>query len=171
MTACVGETKQQIGTISDKLQRLLDGYLDQDIDRNDYVEKKATLMSEKKSLEEKITDLEHTQSHRLEPMREWIKTASNLNLIAAADLIPKRDAVRQVFGSNLTLTNRFITGRATAPWFFLSDPSTFSSLERVWGVEPHSTDWKSVVIPIYDTRLLARLAQGRPAYFQNIIVP
>ena len=124
MTACVGDMKKEISVIKSKLERLLDSYLEQDIERNTYLDKKALLMSEKKSLEGKIIDLEHTQSTRLEPMREWIKTASNLDQIAAApSLIPKRDLARRIFGSNLTLTDRFINGRATAPWLFMLDPA------------------------------------------------
>ena len=124
VTACVRETKDEISTIKIKLERLLDSYLEQDIDRNTYLDKKAILMSEKKSLEGKIIDLEHTQSTRLEPMREWIKTASNLNgIAAAASLIPKREMAVRIFGSNLTLTNRLLNGRAIAPWLFLTDPT------------------------------------------------
>ena len=65
VTACVGETKQQITVISDKLQRLLDGYLEQDIDRNAYVENKVKLMSTKKTLEQNISSLTQQQSTRL----------------------------------------------------------------------------------------------------------
>ena len=52
--AFVQETKNKIETIKTKLQRLLDGYLEQDIERETYLEKKAKLLCEKKSLEEKI---------------------------------------------------------------------------------------------------------------------
>lgn len=40
-----------------KLQRLLDGYLDQDIDQQTYRTRQGELMSEKKSLEEQIGKL------------------------------------------------------------------------------------------------------------------
>jgi hypothetical protein len=65
VTACVRETKDEISNIKGKLERLLDSYLNQDIDRDTYLDKKKILMSEKKSLEGKIVDLEHTQSTRL----------------------------------------------------------------------------------------------------------
>ena len=137
MTACVQETKQQISTISDKLQRLLDSYLDQDIEREVYVENKANLMSNKKTLEGNISSLQQQQSTRLEPMREWIKTASELHgIAAAADPIPKRDAIRQVFGSNLTLTNRLVSAEALTPWAFAADPEFCFSCERGTGFEP-----------------------------------
>ena len=50
--AFVQENKNEIEEIQIKLQRLLDGYLEQDIDREVYREEKAKLLSEKRSLEE-----------------------------------------------------------------------------------------------------------------------
>lgn len=50
--AYVATAHTKIQSLQSKLQRLLDGYLDQDIDRETYTNKKAELMSEKKSLEE-----------------------------------------------------------------------------------------------------------------------
>ena len=56
--AFVQENKSRILEIQTKLQRLLDGYLEQDIEREIYRTEKAKLLSEKKSLEEKISTLE-----------------------------------------------------------------------------------------------------------------
>ena len=47
----VKEAQKKIRIINDKLQRLLDSYLEQDIDRETYLNKKAELMSTKRSLE------------------------------------------------------------------------------------------------------------------------
>ena len=44
-----------ITDITVKLQRLLDGYLDQDVDKEVYRTEKSKLLSEKKSLEEEIS--------------------------------------------------------------------------------------------------------------------
>ncbi|PIT92753.1 MAG: hypothetical protein COU08_00685 [Candidatus Harrisonbacteria bacterium CG10_big_fil_rev_8_21_14_0_10_42_17] len=54
----VQTNQERIKIISTKLQRLLDGYLEQDIDREIYRIEKAKLLSEKKSLEEQMTNLE-----------------------------------------------------------------------------------------------------------------
>lgn len=56
--ALVQEARNEIQVISQKLQRLLDAYLDQDIERDAYRSEKAELLSRKKSLEEKIANLE-----------------------------------------------------------------------------------------------------------------
>ncbi|KKT12373.1 MAG: Recombinase [Candidatus Azambacteria bacterium GW2011_GWC2_43_27] len=80
--AFVQESQNKICAIQVKFQRLLDGYLEQDIERETYREQKAVLLSEKKSLDEKMARIEQKQNDWLEPMKEWIKVASTLVKIA-----------------------------------------------------------------------------------------
>ena len=166
--AFVQEARNRIKEISAKLQRLLDGYLEQDIEREIYRVEKAKLLSEKKSLEEKITGLEQKQTGWLEPMRNWIKEAESIDKIANdSDLFRKKVAAKEIFGSNLILQNR--EARRSAPseinsplktqWAALCAAREFVGkkekswiMERVRGVEPLSLAWKAKVIPIYDTR-------------------
>lgn len=49
-----------------------------------------------------------------------------------------------------TMTTNSTTPKPMTMFFDICFLLTY--LERVWGVEPHSTGWKPVVIPIYDTR-------------------
>ena len=103
--AFVQEIRNTIEALKTKLQRLLDSYLEQDIEREVYLEKKAKFMSEKKSLEEKIIHLEQKRTGWIEPMKEWIKEAVNLPKIARKDnLLDKKVMAKKIFGSNLRLT-------------------------------------------------------------------
>ena len=105
--AFVQEAREKIKSISTKLQRLLDGYLEQDIEREIYRVEKAKLLSEKKSLDEQSTRLEQKRTGWLEPMTEWIKEAENLPKIAQeGNLFAKKVAAEHLFGSNLVLANR-----------------------------------------------------------------
>ena len=166
--AFVQESKDQISDIKAKLQRLLDSYLDQDVDRESYLEKKAKLMSEKKTIEEKILTLEQKQFSWVEPMRKWINEALNVDKIARGDnLFDKKVIAKGIFGSNLILANRearFIgpsDSEITSPnqWATLGVahnqvgqfPERFI-LERVTRFELVSTPWKGVVLPLYYTR-------------------
>ena len=102
--AFVQENKSAIENIKTKLQRLLDSYLEQDIEREIYLEKKAKFMSEKKSLEEKILTAEQKRNSWLEPMRQWIKETENLPQIARENnLFAKKVVAKEIFGSNLRL--------------------------------------------------------------------
>ncbi len=106
-TTFVQENKKRIAEIQTKLKRLLDGYLEQDIEKEIYRNEKAKLLSEKKSLEEKISGLEQKQTGWLEPMRNWIKEAESIDKIANnSDLFAKKVATKEIFGSNLILQNR-----------------------------------------------------------------
>ena len=114
LTACVKESETKLSVISQKLERLLTGYLDQVIDEQDYRNRKAKLLSEKKSLEEEMTSLSHKQNDWLEPMKEWIKDAQSLDKIASDDdLFAKKVKAKEIFGSNLLLGEKLV--RASAP--------------------------------------------------------
>ncbi len=103
----IHEARNRIQEISSKLQRLLDGYLDQDIDREIYREEKAKLLSEKKTLEEKIINLEQKQMGWVAPMQEWIEKAENLSKIAQDNnLFAKKIIAKEIFGLHLLLANR-----------------------------------------------------------------
>ena len=113
-SAFVQEAQTKIQEIKIKLQRLLDGYLEQDVDREDYREQKAILLSEKKSLEEQIFKLEQKQNDWVEPMESWINCAQTLGKIASdSNLFEKKVASKEVFGSNLFLSGR--EARVCAP--------------------------------------------------------
>ncbi|MBI5072025.1 hypothetical protein HZB93_04040, partial [Candidatus Falkowbacteria bacterium] len=65
--------------------------MEQDIEREDYREQKAKLLSEKKSLDEKMARIEQKQNDRLEPFQNWIKVATTLVKIARDnDLLEKK---------------------------------------------------------------------------------
>ncbi len=103
----VANAKNKIASLQSKLQRLLDGYLDQDIDRETYLNKKAELMSEKKSLEEQSSQLTLASNRWVEPMRAWILKAHSICKTAqGADLIVKKEVAKEIFGSNLILSNK-----------------------------------------------------------------
>lgn len=120
VSAFVQATKTKLADIQTKLQRLLDGYLDQLIDQSDYREQKTKLMSEKKTLEEKIETLAQTQTGWVEPFANWINQAENLPAVAECDdLLAKKVVAKQMFGSNLRLSASKASGTANDPWSFV----------------------------------------------------
>ena len=154
VSAFVQVSQEKIRIIQTKLQRLLDGYLEQDIDREIYRIEKTKLLYEKKSLDEQNIKLEQKQNDWLEPMENWIKVASNLEKIARdSNLFEKKVAAEQVFGSNLRLAAREARGNPQNQWAALcathemaGQKSESQILERVKGIEPSSRPWKSRVI-------------------------
>ena len=115
-------TREEIATISAKLKRLRGIYIDEDIEQEEYLAEKSVLLSHKKSLEEKMTELEKGNVVWLEPLREWIKDASNIGENAiSSDLPLKKSSAQKIFGSNLYLKNRRIEFNPIPPYASLRE--------------------------------------------------
>jgi site-specific DNA recombinase len=111
------ELRGNLENISSDLARLTNIYVAQDIEQDDYRERRRLLMSDKKSAEEKIARLQHTPSAWIEPIRNWIKEASILDEIAKGyDLPSKKTSLQKIFGSNLTLKKREALGNGFNHW-------------------------------------------------------
>ena len=107
----IQELKNELEDISQNLSRLTDVYVAQDIEQADYLERRRSLMSSKKSLEEKIMQITKTPTMWIEPTREWIKEAQILDEISkTADLPSKKLSLQKIFGSNLILKGREASG-------------------------------------------------------------
>ena len=116
--AFVKKAQDKIRAINTKLQRLLDGYLEQDIEREIYREQKTKLLLEKKSLDEKMARIEQKQNDWLEPFQNWIKVALTLVKIARDNnLVAKKVVAKEIFGSNLRLAAREARGNPVLPYF------------------------------------------------------
>ena len=135
--AIVAEKEMEISKITMKLQRLLDSYLDQDIEKETYRTKKQELVIKKKTLEESIYTLQQSQNSWLEPMKTWISDATDAASIARGnDLTQKRVYLKKAFGSNLRLTDKKARGSALEPWAALRAAPTSRNLVARRGVEP-----------------------------------
>src|SRR3989344_4653929 len=111
------ELREEEQNISKNLARLTDVYVAQDIEREDYLKRRRSFMSDKKSVEEKIQRLLRRPSAWIEPTREWIKDALILDEIAKTNDLPsKKISLQKIFGSNLTLKNREAVGNGLNPW-------------------------------------------------------
>ena len=140
----VQELRGKVEIFSRNLSHLTDVYVAQDIERDDYLERRRSLMSEKKSVEEKIDRLLRTPSAWIEPTREWIKDASLLDETAKSEnLHSKKISLQKIFGSNLTLHAREARGMPLIHWRELHSArknsgktDLVSILEPPFGLEP-----------------------------------
>ena len=147
--AIVQGLKQDVVDINFKLNKLLDSYLDNVIERADYLKKKEELMSNRKSIEQKIVTLEQSPNKWLEPMREFIDTAYQGNKIASnpENLFEKRNFLKAT-RSNLTLKDKIVHCSWQKPWAALRAAPKFRTLERDTGVEPVSLPWEGSIEPL-----------------------
>ena len=64
-------------------------------------------MSQKRTLEEKTSRLRREQLAWVEPMQKWIEQAQNMeNIAQSKNLFEKKVAAKEIFGSNLLLTQK-----------------------------------------------------------------
>ena len=133
----VAQKQAEIEKINLRLQRLLDSFLDELIDRETFTVEKAKLMSQKKTLEEQKDRLMAGRADWLEPFQNWIITARNAGKIAIApSLQQKRVLALEVFGSNLVLDCKIARGSCVKPWSALVELSQTGGMVRAAGVEP-----------------------------------
>ncbi len=129
VAAIVAEKQQEIAVLEGKLQRLLDSYLDQDIDKETYRKKKQELVIGKKTLEESIFTLQQSHHAWLEPMKTWISDAAGAASVARGnDVTQKKELLKKAFGSNLRLTHQKARGSALEPWAALRAAPTSRNL-------------------------------------------
>ena len=116
--ASVQAMRAKIADMDGKIARLTDLFVEQDIEREEYLSRKRALMSDKKSVQERILLLERNTAVWLEPMRKWLKDASLLDEAAQSkDLPSKKSSLQKIFGSNLTLHTREARGVPANHWF------------------------------------------------------
>ena len=98
--------KEQLASIEAKLQKLLDVYLADALSTEEYAAKKQSLISEKVSLSEKISDFEQRGLSWLEPAREFIKSLNQAaNLLSSPNPSEMTTFLKNI-GSNHILRNR-----------------------------------------------------------------
>ncbi len=102
----VSVLKEQLSQVETKLQKLLDVYLADALSPEEYAAKKQSLLSEKVSLNEKITDFEQKGLSWLEPAREFVKSLNQADKLSKADNLSELPTFLKNIGANHILRNR-----------------------------------------------------------------
>src|SRR3989344_2801252 len=160
-TASISALRAEIIALNGKIARLTDLFVEQDIERGEYLTRKRVLQDERRQLEEQVLKFECNAGHWIEPLREWIKDASMLDEIAESeDLSLKKSSLQKIFASNLTLHAREARGTPKQHWFSLvggkenqcENPSNLLEVPMVVaprGVEPRPVPCHGTVLPLY----------------------
>jgi len=136
----VQNLRGKIADLKTKIDRLTDGYLSGSFELAEYQETKNRLMSEKKTLEEQLSDFERKGSRWLGLMRNWIIEANQaLNLTKQENLPAMRDFLVDI-GSNRRLASGTLSVDFQKPFSYLAETrdkvrsteSNFSSNSEMW---------------------------------------
>jgi hypothetical protein len=100
--------KAALEKVKTKINRLMDAYLEGDLELPEFQMKKNDLMNEKKTLEEKLSDFERKGNHWLELVRNWIIEANQAknfvledNFSEIKNFIKKIGSNRRIFDQRL----------------------------------------------------------------------
>ena len=121
--ASIRALRAEIAVYDGKIARLTDLFVEQDIERDEYLSRKRSLADAKRQLEDKVLKFERNAGHWIEPLREWIQEAQTLDEIAKSEDLPlKKSSLQKIFGSNLALHAREARGTAKMHWLSLLPP-------------------------------------------------
>ena len=102
----------------------MDGYLDGGFELLEFQEKKNVLMSEKKTLEEKLSDFERKGNHWLELVRNWILQASQAQNLASGEKFDEMKTFLKSIGSNRRISAGILGIEFKKPWNYLHKINT-----------------------------------------------
>ena len=115
--------KAQIADLDKTLEKLLDLYLTDALSPPEYAAKKNSLVSEKATLNEKITDIEQRGVSWLEPAREFVLSLNQAaNLLSQNNLVGMTAFLKQI-GSNCILQNRRVEINPKIQWRMAAERS------------------------------------------------
>ena len=123
--AKISDLRTDISHLSEKLQRLLDSFLDGVLERDDYTKKKAEILSQKKTLEEQASDLSMGTLEWVEPLRNMLEKAVSIcKITKSTNQEAKKSLLLEIFGLNLKLKNKNVVA--------FSDSKYKSPQENIW---------------------------------------
>ncbi len=105
-------------TNQQKLDKLVSAYLDGDIEKEIYLEKKEGLMKQKMSLVKQKEDFGQKRKNRVEPLREWIKSSSEAEIEKKNQSYHELKQAVEKIGTNRLLLNRKVQMDFSEPWGF-----------------------------------------------------
>ena len=135
--------KEKLEKVKRKLNRLMDVYLDEDIEVTEFQQKKNALMDEKKTLEEKLSDFERKGNHWLELTRNWIIEANQSKNIVCRENFSEMKNFLKTVGSNRRISARTLALDFKIPWNFLVE--TNAAAEKTEAKTALNTIWWVIV--------------------------
>ena len=140
--------KTELEKVKTKINRLMDAYLEGDLELPEFQLKKNYLMSEKKTLEEKLSDFERKGNYWLELTRNWIIEANQAKNFALSDNFSEMKNFLKKIGSNRRIFDQWLFVDFKKPWnylYFLPDEARAPSEARGEGETNRLmwTEWDS----------------------------
>ena len=113
--------KSQIEDFDDKLEKLLDAHLNNDVSREEYLAKKQKILNQKIEISEKLRAFQQNGNRWLERAKSFILEANQVQIAAKSDnLAEKRQFLKKV-GSNVILQEQNVKYFPRGAWKILGN--------------------------------------------------
>ena len=119
----VENLKTQLNQVETKLTKLLDVFLNDALSIEEYAAKKQSLLSEKVSLNEKISDFEQKGLSWLEPAREFVLSLNQAAKLVETENKKEMTTFLKNIGSNHILQNRQLIFSPKIPYDLVAERS------------------------------------------------
>jgi hypothetical protein len=113
--------KKKIEELKTKISRLTDAYLEGTFELAEFQQKKNALTSEKKTLEEKLSDFERKGNHWLELTRNWIIEANQAQNLALQENFSEMKNFLKKIGLNRQISQQKLSIDFKKPFNFLAN--------------------------------------------------
>jgi len=118
----------KINTAGDKLNKLVDTYLDGNIDKEIYLQKREEIIKNKTEFNQKKTDFERKGISWIEPMREFWKSAHLAKKLMQKNDLPEMKSFVAKNGTNRRLTDQKVAWLWKNSWPILAERTERSLL-------------------------------------------
>ena len=134
--------KMELERTKTKINRLIDAYLEGDLELPEFQLKKNDLIEEKKDIEEKLSDFERKGNHWIELVRNWIIEANQVkNFVLSANFSEMKNFIKKI-GSNRRIFDQRLFVDFKKPWNYLyflpaetraeGEVATKNEVNRLW---------------------------------------
>ncbi len=120
----VQNIKNSLSEIQDKLNRLVSGYIDQEIPKEIYLAKKEELLKQKLALNQSLKDFGHEGTIWIKPLREWIFALKKATSVASSDNLSELGQIVRKVGLNPTFLDKTIILPFRPPWNLCAETLT-----------------------------------------------
>ena len=124
--ALVQSLESEKSTLTDKLSKLLDAHLEDIVDKESYLAKKAELINHKAQISEQMEEIRNKGNNWLEPMRNFILQSRQAKKAAQEGNPMKIRTFLKNIGSNLILKGKKFNFEAQIGWRLLAQNAAFS---------------------------------------------
>jgi len=99
--------QDRLRALEAKQNVLVDSYLEQDIDRPTFLNKKEQILNEKKLLKEQMSALQDNQNRWVELMQNWLDLLGSIcKIVENGSFFAKKELAQKLFGLNLILHDK-----------------------------------------------------------------